>query len=146
MKKGFTLIEMLVVIGIMALLTALASFNFNQARARSRDIQRKSDMKQLQSALEAYKNDYGYYPNQASLSGLNTHLLTISASFPYIKAAFKDPKEAQSTNSWRDYTYTYTSATQYTLYACLEIRSDPAATGGSCGPGNSGKYYVLTQP
>jgi prepilin-type N-terminal cleavage/methylation domain-containing protein len=146
MKKGFTLIELLVVIGIMALLTALAAFNFNQARARSRDIQRKSDMKNLQSALEAYRNDYGFYPNSANITLLNNHLISMSSANPYIKSAFMDPKIQQNTGSWVNYMYTYGTQTTYTLQACLENRSDQAATGGSCGPGNTGKYFVVTQP
>ena len=54
---GFTLIELLVAIGIVAVLTGMAAFNFNQSRVRARDIQRKSDLSQLQKAMELYRND-----------------------------------------------------------------------------------------
>jgi general secretion pathway protein G len=57
MKKGFTLIELLVVIAIIGMLSALLVPNFMGARERARDAQRKSDLKQIQKALEMYRQD-----------------------------------------------------------------------------------------
>jgi general secretion pathway protein G len=65
MKKGFTLIELLVVIAIIGMLSALLVPNFMGARERARDAQRKSDLKQIQKALEMYRQD------QTSLSNRN---------------------------------------------------------------------------
>ena len=62
LKKGFTLIELLVVISIIGMLTALIMVNFNAARERARDVQRKSDMDQIKKALRMYYNDYDGYP------------------------------------------------------------------------------------
>ena len=61
-QKGFTLIELLVVIAIIGLLSTLAVIALNNARAKSRDARRVSDIKQLQSALELYYNDRNGYP------------------------------------------------------------------------------------
>ena len=55
--KGFTLLELLVVIGIIGVLAALSLPNFMSARARARDGQRKSDLVQIQKAFELYKFD-----------------------------------------------------------------------------------------
>lgn len=62
-QKGFTLIELLVVIAIIGLLSTLAVVALNNARAKSRDARRISDIKQIQTALELYYNDAGEYPS-----------------------------------------------------------------------------------
>lgn len=62
MKKGFSLIELLVVISIIAVITGLSLTNFLGARQRARDTRRKSDLQQLKYALRLYYNDYNKYP------------------------------------------------------------------------------------
>ncbi|MDO8593055.1 MAG: prepilin-type N-terminal cleavage/methylation domain-containing protein [bacterium] len=76
MKKqsGFTLIELLVVIAIIGLLSTLAVVALNNARAKSRDAKRVSDIKQVQTALELYYNDKNGYP--ATLAACTTGLGT----------------------------------------------------------------------
>lgn len=61
-QKGFTLIELLVVIAIIGLLSTLAVVALNNARQKSRDARRISDIKQIQTALELYYNEDGAYP------------------------------------------------------------------------------------
>jgi general secretion pathway protein G len=68
-KKGFTLIELLVVIAIIGLLSTLAVISLNNARQKSRDAKRISDIKQVQTALELYYTDQNGYPTQ--FGGLN---------------------------------------------------------------------------
>jgi len=60
--KGFTLIELLVVIAIIGLLATLAVVALNNARTKSRDAKRVSDIKQIQTALELYFVDNNAYP------------------------------------------------------------------------------------
>ena len=146
-QKGFTLIELLVVIGIIAVLTAMATFNFNQSRIRARDIQRKNDLKQLQSALELYKNDAGMYPAGTTLDELNTALIGGN----YIKAGFTDPKEGQMVGSWDQYKYNRVSNISYTLSTCFENTADPQITSPvvKCGPlptNDAGRIYQVTEP
>jgi len=68
-QKGFTLIELLVVIAIIGLLSTLAVVALNNARSKSRDARRVSDIKQIQTALELYYNDAGGYPSAVSQGG-----------------------------------------------------------------------------
>jgi prepilin-type N-terminal cleavage/methylation domain-containing protein len=61
-KKGFTLIELLVVISIIALLSTIVMASLNAARSKARDAKRAADLKQVQIAIELFRNDNGYYP------------------------------------------------------------------------------------
>lgn len=62
MKSGFSLIELLVVISIIAVLVGLGLPNFIGARERARDAKRKAELNQLKTALRMYYNDYRAYP------------------------------------------------------------------------------------
>ena len=59
---GFTLIELLVVISIIAILSGALYINFSAGSAQSRDADRRADLRNLQTAIELYKNKYGRYP------------------------------------------------------------------------------------
>jgi type II secretion system protein G len=65
-KKGFTLVELLVVMAILGILVAIVAGNFRSAQLRGRDAQRKSDLKQVAEALELFYADYGKYPAESS--------------------------------------------------------------------------------
>lgn len=67
-SKGFTLIELLVVMVIIGILAIISFANFQTSQVKSRDAQRKSDLRQIFSAMEAYMSDHGSYP--ISLNGL----------------------------------------------------------------------------
>ena len=69
-KKGFTLVELLVVVAIIGLLSTLAVVALGNARQKARDAKRVSDIKQVQTALELYFSDVGSYPVQAPASAL----------------------------------------------------------------------------
>ncbi len=150
-KNGFTLIELLVAVGIMAVLTGLAAFNFNQARVRARDVQRKSDMSQLQKALEAYRNDTNEYP-------ASNYQGTLKSPVVYIKNTFTDPRASE----WIDYQYTpLLSNKAYYLMSCLENAADTTKTtvaSGLCASfgaadckcgsisSKTGVMYIVTNP
>jgi len=61
-KKGFTAVELLVVIAVIAVLAALAMFSLTRAQRSARDTQVFQDMKTLQTALEFYYTENGHYP------------------------------------------------------------------------------------
>jgi prepilin-type N-terminal cleavage/methylation domain-containing protein len=65
-KKGFTLVELLVVISIIGLLSTIAVVSLGSARGKSRDAKRIADMKQVSTALEQYYADQGNYPASAT--------------------------------------------------------------------------------
>lgn len=57
-ERGFTLVELMVVIGIIALLAAIALPNFVSYRKRGNDAAAKADAKNAYSAAQAYFVDY----------------------------------------------------------------------------------------
>ncbi|MBM5790016.1 type II secretion system protein [Candidatus Parcubacteria bacterium] len=61
-KKGFTLLEILVVVAIIALVAVFAAVAVNAARSKQRDATRIANVRQLQSALEDYFNENNAYP------------------------------------------------------------------------------------
>lgn len=63
MRKGFTLVELLVVISIIGVLVTIALTSFRSSQMRGRDAERKSDLKQISSSLELFFSDYGKYPD-----------------------------------------------------------------------------------
>ena len=65
-KKGFTLIELLVVIAIIGLLSTLAVVSLNNARIKSRDARRQSDLKQISTAMELYMSQVDSYPTNSA--------------------------------------------------------------------------------
>lgn len=60
-SKGFTLLEMLVVIGIIGLFSSTVLSSINFARAKVRDATRVSDLHLIQLALERYYDRYGTF-------------------------------------------------------------------------------------
>lgn len=66
--RGFTLIEVLVVISIIAILSAILFASFDTAREDSRNKALRSELKEVQLALELYKAQNGEYPPTADQS------------------------------------------------------------------------------
>ncbi len=59
---GFTIVEVIVVIAIVAVLTVIIFPSINNIRAKNRDAERVSDIATIQLALSFYKNKIGQYP------------------------------------------------------------------------------------
>ena len=66
---GFTLVELLVVIGILAMLMALLTPVVFQARASSKNAAIKAEIDMLHMAIMNYKNEYGSFPPCVSAAG-----------------------------------------------------------------------------
>lgn len=62
-NKGFTLVELLVVISIIGVLTTLLMVNFVGTRERANDSKKIQNLNSLKNALRLYYNDNQNYPN-----------------------------------------------------------------------------------
>ncbi len=68
-RYGFSLIELLVAIAVIATIIGLALPNFLGARSRARDARRKAELSQLKTSLQLYFNDYKIYPPAGNGTG-----------------------------------------------------------------------------
>lgn len=62
-KKGFTLIELMIVIAIIGILAAIAIPQFSAYRAKGFNSASLSDARNLNTSLEAYYAEWDAYPN-----------------------------------------------------------------------------------
>lgn len=89
-KKGFTLLEMLVVIGIISILISLGIASYSTAQKKARDAKRKGDIRAILNAVEQYYSicNYAYPPNRTSGQTIQC------AGYPVIMTIPTDPKGA----------------------------------------------------
>ncbi|HUC94569.1 MAG TPA: prepilin-type N-terminal cleavage/methylation domain-containing protein [Candidatus Saccharimonadales bacterium] len=152
---AFTLIELLVVISIIGILATLVAANLNSARSRARDAERKSDLKNIQTALRLFYNDFGKYPS----SDTSNQIVACGSSYPgnvyscplvaggpwavgsttYMQVFPQDPLPP-----YLSYTYIWKDGDSYELDACLENASDPNGITSTIGC-SSGLMFQLTQ-
>ncbi len=128
--RGFTLIELLVVIAIIGILASVGVVSFSTAQAKARDSERKSELKQTQTALELYKSN-----TQGSVSYPATLQLLVDGG--YLKTpVITGPKSGESYSS----APTGTGDVGYALCATLENTSDPNIIQNPCPAGATGNY------
>ncbi|OGF87208.1 hypothetical protein A3B19_03155 [Candidatus Giovannonibacteria bacterium RIFCSPLOWO2_01_FULL_46_32] len=129
-KRGFTIIELLVVLGIIGLMAAIAMVLFSPAATKGRDARREEDIKSIQSALNLYINQKGTYPvclQETAIDGSNDCLSSLLLSEGAIKVMPFDPKYTGSgscggANSFL-YCYQSTDGISYTIRYFLETNS-----------------------
>ena len=77
--KGFSLIELLIVIAIISIITAIVVPNLMSANIRAKVSGVKADMGSIAIALEDYKVDYGEYPKDSRFSRSSSYASDIIA-------------------------------------------------------------------
>jgi len=110
-KRGFTMIELLVVATIIVLMSTIGLVSYRSAAQNARDGRRKSDMEAVRAALVLYRSDNGTYPSGSNFGSM---LDTLQAADYFSDQDVEDPQEGNP-----DYTYSSDGST-FTVCATLE--------------------------
>ena len=92
-NKGFSLIELLVVISIIGVLTTVLVMNFVGSRERARDAQKIQGLNNIKNALRMYYNDNQTYPTTLNtVVGTSGYIagLGVGDSYNYVPSSSGD--------------------------------------------------------
>lgn len=130
-QRGFTLVELLISMSIIAILAVVLSVSFSNAQKGGRDQRRIEDMKAVQSAAEQYYLLKGSYPTTVSSWSVNSQV--VLQSFPV------DPK---GTSYYADSSNT---SSAYCFCALLENSKNANAGWASphCDWSNKTSYFCV---
>ena len=67
-NKGFTIVELLIVIVVIGILALLVITTYSGIQAKARNSKRSSDIKSIQTNVEAFFTSAGYYPSRADMN------------------------------------------------------------------------------
>ena len=161
-QKGFTLMELLIVMVILGILTTIVAGNFTSSQERARDTRRKGDLEALADALEIYYNDKGRYPDVDANGGMvgcgagDAQPCNWGAEFSDQNSTIYMAKIPQENSTSRQYYYDTSGTFQwFALYTRLENDEDrdiPKDAGENnqyydntnCGPGFPGCNFAVT--
>jgi general secretion pathway protein G len=140
-QKGFTLVELLVVVAIIGILGSIVGVALGPSRARARDAQRINDLNTIAMALEMYFVENGHYPasgcgwdcNGYSQSWHGNWEALAAQLQPYMAQLPRDPINTPNCGPWQDNCYSYSYGNvgrhsqriQYDLTAQLESSTHP---------------------
>lgn len=148
-NRAFTLIELMIAIGILGILVAVSAFALQGTREAARDARRKADLETIKSGLVLFRADCAAYPTAAyfpdppgALVGSGTPA-SCAATNTYIAEVPDDPDPA------RRYYYTPIGAGNQRFVVCARLEQSitgfvvHASCANNCGGACN---YSVTSP
>ncbi len=152
-QKGFTLVELLVVISIIGILAGMVLVSFTGSQKAARDVSRKSDIRQYQIALESFASKgnslYPQYPTSGGVSAANTLCAKLG-----LTGCPQDPRYGKAGYTGIEYKYQSdgtasdgtAAATKYVLWAQLENVASGVKYWVVCSNGKAGETTTAVAP
>lgn len=115
-KKGFTIVELLVVMVVIGILVSITIVSYSSVQQRARDSTRDGDITLLKIAVEKYHADNSQYPKACAVDNSACYVNSLDTLLaPYLKSVPHDPRYAANTAD--DYVYVRGSSTSVDSYA-----------------------------
>jgi prepilin-type N-terminal cleavage/methylation domain-containing protein len=106
-NKGFTLIEMLLVVAIIGFLVAILLPSVGTFGADAKDKAVKADLRQLKAALEVYYISFGVYPPDTSWGDETSFLITADGTSGYQRLIDQFPADPYGKAAVANHTPSY---------------------------------------
>lgn len=150
-RRGFTLIEIMLVIALLGILVVAGFGAFTSSLARGRDAKRKGDLNQITKALGMYYNDAGRYPDAtngaivgcvpaaggaAQVCAWGSVFQNANTATVYMAQLPTDPSSGKSY-----FYYAPAGGSSYYLLARLENKEDAAIPRLTPGDPDTNLYY-----
>lgn len=146
-QKGFTIVELLIVIVVIGILAAIVIVAYNGVQGKARDSARIAKVKSIAKAIELYYVDNGTYPQILDGQGRETvcgsqtdnwghcdrNKILSDMLAPYLKIDPTSLSDATQGNYW--YWYTSQAADNYQTYGMMVYLE---SNGGQ----NDGGYFA----
>jgi prepilin-type N-terminal cleavage/methylation domain-containing protein len=93
-NKGFTIVELLIVIVVIGILATLVIVTFTGIQQKARNSQRQTDINAVDSHVEAYYASNGFYPTLSNMNDSTFRTANLKGLDP---EALQDPKDSSAT-------------------------------------------------
>jgi len=132
-NRGFTIVELLIVIVVIGILALLVITTYSGIQAKARNAKRQTDIQAIQTQLEAFFSENGYYPSLANMNSstwLSTNMKSLDQN------ALIDPSNSDHSKTLAD----TATAKQYAYH----VTTSDDKTCGATDPATDCAKYTLT--